>query len=210
VGSMRIRKFRIRPRSRRMIYFAALVLGIASNGASADMLLVTSGDIRVTCPMTVGGSFVARTTAVEGSLSSSVSRPTKLAGQISVDLSTLDTGISLRDQHLRSEYLEVGKGDGFEKAVVSDIDLGGIDWEGFRGETAFTGTFWLHGTRGSIAGEAKVEQRQGAIQVEATFPISLAAYGIAEPRYMGVGVKDRVEAKVTLVLEPSSPPGADR
>lgn len=206
----RIRRFAIGPWLRRTAIPVGSVVAIAATAWGADPLLVASGDVRVSCPLTVGGSFEARTTAVEGTLSPSSTRPTRFTGEVSVDLRTLDTGINLRNDHLRGEYLEVDKGDGFEKAVVSEIDLGDIDWGSFHGKTGFTGMFRLHGTRAPIAGEAKIERRDGAIQVEATFPVSLTDYGIAEPRYLGVGVKDRVQAKVSLVLRPSSRPGGDR
>ena len=76
------------------------------------------------CPLTVGGSFEAKTAqplgaAARGSRESVEARPASIA----VDLATLDSGISLRNTHMRDNYLEVGKGEGFERAVLSDIVL---------------------------------------------------------------------------------------
>ena len=44
------------------------------------------------------------------------------------------------------------------------------------------------------------------MRVEAAFPVTLADYGIAKPRYLGVGVKDEVEVKVSLVAVPAAAP----
>ena len=82
---------------------------------------ITTGDIRVTCPLTVGGSFEAKSSALTGKLAVDPAAKA-LAGELSVDLSTIDTGISLRNQHMRDTYLEVAKGSGFDKAVLSNIE----------------------------------------------------------------------------------------
>ena len=44
-----------------------------------------------------------------------------------MDLRTLDTGIGLRNRHLRENYLEVDKAPGFETATLSEIHLDGLD-----------------------------------------------------------------------------------
>ena len=66
-----------------------------------------AGDVRVICPMTIGGSFDAKTTALSGAVTASGSGSAALDGSLAVDLRTLDTGISLRNEHLRENYLEV-------------------------------------------------------------------------------------------------------
>ncbi|HEY4997918.1 MAG TPA: YceI family protein, partial [Usitatibacter sp.] len=81
------------------------------------------GDVRVTVPLKPGGAFEATSTAVAGTLALDVAKPVHLAGEVSLDLSTIDTGIALRNQHLRENYLEVAKGAGYDKAVLSDIHL---------------------------------------------------------------------------------------
>src|SRR5579862_2211199 len=53
---------------------------------------LSQGDVRVMCPMTIGGSFDAKTSAISGSLTSNGAH---IDGMLAVDLKTLDTGISL-------------------------------------------------------------------------------------------------------------------
>ncbi len=166
---------------------------------------VVRGDVRVVCPLTVGGSFEAKTGAMRGTVTPGAPG-TALAGDLSVDLGTLDTGIGLRNDHLRREYLEVGRGEGFDRAVLSEIRLGDADPRGFQGKTPFTGTFLLHGTKKPIAGQATVRREGRTVRVEASFPVTVSDFGIAKPQYLGVGVKDQVSVVVSLVAEP----GEDR
>jgi hypothetical protein len=133
-----------------------------------------------------------------------------LGGDLSVDLRTLDTGISLRNEHLRNKYLEVGRGEGFDRAVLSEIRLGDAEPGSLAGRTAFTGSFLLHGTAKPIAGQATVRREGRSVGVEASFTVTIAAFGIEEPRYLGVGVRDQVTVKVSLVAEPGEATEAAR
>jgi polyisoprenoid-binding protein YceI len=167
----------------------------------------TDADVRVACPLTVGGSFDARTNTIAGTLTPSSSRV--LAGELTVDLTTLDTGISLRNTHMRDNYLEVGKGEGYAQAVLSDIALAEGDPATFEGKTHFTGTLRLHGQRKPIEGEARLQRRGSAVAVEATFPVVLQDFGIAKPRYLGVGVRDQVEVRVRFTAAPDGTAGSN-
>ena len=65
-----------------------------------------------------------------------------------------------------------------------------------RHETTFSGTLTLHGVRRVIEGEADLRRRDGRMRVEAAFLLSLDAFGIPPPRYLGIGVRDAVEVTV--------------
>lgn len=161
------------------------------------------GDVRVVCPLTVGGSFEATTAAVSGTLALASSHPVVLSGELVVDLKTLDSGIGLRNDHLRNEYLEVGKGGGFDRATLADIHLGDVDPDGFQGRTSFSGTFQVHGAERHVTGQAQIHREGSEVRVEATFPVTLPDYGIPKPRYLGVGVRDTVRVQVSLVAVPA-------
>jgi polyisoprenoid-binding protein YceI len=164
---------------------------------------VTTGEVRVTCPLTVGGSFEAKTTALAGSLSVD-SSSTTLAGELSVDLAKLDTGISLRNEHMRNNYLEVGKGAGFDKAVVSSVDVGSLAGGVTDGARPFSAQLRLHGVVQPIKGRATLSRRGGGVRVDAYFPVRLSDYGIPDPRYLGVGVGQEVHVRVTFLANPAS------
>ena len=83
---------------------------------------VSQGQVGVVCPLTVGGRFEARTTSVTGTVTlTEGSRDVN--GTFVVDLRTLDTGIRLRNDHLRDNYLEVARGPGYDTAVLDAIVL---------------------------------------------------------------------------------------
>lgn len=43
----------------------------------------------------------------------------------------------------------------------------------------------------------------------ASFPVRIDDYGIAPPRYLGVGVRNEVQVKVSLVAAPAPLPEAE-
>ena len=159
---------------------------------------VAQGDVRVICPMTIGGSFDAKTTALSGSVTAGASGSQAFDGSLVVDLRTLDTGIGLRNEHLRENYLEVGKGPGFDAATLSEIDLDKFNPDAPEGKGSFTGLLTVHGVTRSVTGAVDVRQAGASLRVKASFPVDLTAYSIRTPRYLGIGVKDIVQVEVAF------------
>src|ERR1700738_4820518 len=100
-------------RSALVVTFVVLAAGAASRAHATDTYKITGGDVAVVCPLTVGGSFEAKTKNLSGDLAPASGQPGAVAGTLKVDLQTLETGIRLRDHHLKNSYLEVGKGPDF-------------------------------------------------------------------------------------------------
>jgi len=191
----------ISPLRKTILGLTALIVWLASSGIGSAQPLVwtaTSGEVRVTCPLTIGGSFEARTTALTGSVSAGAGSAS-LDGELSVDLKTLDTGIGLRNRHMLDNYLEVQKGGDFEVAAVSQIDLGTLQSGIADGTRPFTARLHLHGTTQAVSGTAKLITHGSSVRVEASFPIRISDYGIAEPRHLGVGVKNEIAVHVVFL-----------
>ncbi len=187
----------------KFVRFAGIIVLVCLCGApaaaGAQSWNVPSGDVQVRCRMTVGGSFNAVTSSLSGTLQPGSPDGGDYAGGLRVDLATFDTGIDLRDSHLRDNYLEVARGPEFQQAVLSSIVLDDpLPDGGGRHETAFSATLSLHGVQSTIAGEAELTRRDGRIEVRATFPVSLEEFDIPPPRYLGVGVRDTVEITVSF------------
>jgi hypothetical protein len=171
---------------------------------------VASGEVTVVCPLTVGGSFEATSSALAGRLTPDSTQPGRLQGELTVDLATLDTGIGLRNSHMRDNYLEVGRGEGFSRAVLKNIVVGG-DVATLSGRTSFTATLLVHGVERPVRGDARLSRDAGGVRVEASFPVVLAEHEIAKPRYLGVGVRDQVQVRVRFeAAEGSAGMGSDR
>ena len=179
-------------------------LGLVAGGspAEASSWRIDTGDVRILVPLKPGGAFEAKTSALSGALTPGSSRPLEVAGEIELDLTTIETGISLRDRHLRENYLEVSRGQGFDKAVLSKIVLSEGDGAGFRGKTDFSASLLLHGVTGPVAGKGEILDAASGVKVEAEFVLTLTDFGIEPPQYMGVGVSDRLVVKVSFGARP--------
>ena len=186
------------PLVRDVVRWALVALALSSPAeAQETSWRLVSGEVRVVCPLTVGGSFDATTTVLKGVVTADASG--RLGGALEVDLTTLDTGIELRDTHLRDTYLEVDRGQNFARAVLSAIVLDDADPRTFEGETAFSATLRLHGVERSVSGVAELARTPNGIGVVAHFPVSLPDHDIQAPRYLGVGVSDQVQAEVRFM-----------
>ena len=176
--------------------------------AGAETWNVAGGEVRIRCRMTVGGSFDAVTPSLSGTLRREGPGTGAYRGELRVDLATMDTGIELRNGHLRDSYLELDRGPDFLHAVLSGIavDEPPPDRPG-RHETRFSGALSLHGVRRPIEGEAELRRRNGRIQVEARFSLSLDEFDIPPPRYLGIGVRDvvRITVRFDAARDETSP-----
>lgn len=178
-----------------------LIVGAATDRgptrAQSSEWTVRSGTVRVVCSLTVGGSFEAKSTAIAGSFNP-ISSTKVWSGEFVVDLNTLDTGIGLRNEHLRGRYLETGRGEGYARALLTEVTLSGIDPDTLTGRGSFTGSLRLHGRTRPVGGQVEVRQTGPSLRVRAAFPVALSQFDIATPRYLGVGVRDEVVVHVTI------------
>ena len=172
----------------------------AGSQQAASSFTVRGGDVRVLCPLTIGGSFEAKTRMLNGTIRPGAAAPDPWTGELAVELSSLDTGIELRNQHLREKYLEVGKGPDYSNAVLKDLHVEGIDPSTPNGKGTFSGTLRLHGTERQVKGNIEVRRSGSGLRARASFPVMLEEFAIAKPRYLGVGVADQVTVRVTFDL----------
>src|SRR5262249_60249324 len=102
--------------------------------------------------LTVGGSFEARTNAVVGDLAvADVSGA--VSGAVQVDLSSLQTGIGLRDRHMKEKYLEIPRNDTFSTARLEEIRIERAE----EGSMPFHGRLTRHGEQRMVSGMADRE-----------------------------------------------------
>ncbi len=183
----------------RRIAFVFIACGLAIGSyaagpiATGDTYRISTAGVTVICPLTVGGSFEARTSALTGDLILADASG-RVDGAIQVDLAKLETGIGLRDEHMKDKYLEIRRSETFATARIEDIRIERAE----EGSVPFQGKLTVHGEQHEISGTADLQrqQRDGALRVRTRFPISIAAFGIQPPRYLGVGVRDQVQVQV--------------
>lgn len=178
------------------IGFVSVVL-ICAVVHAEETYRITTGQLTVTLPMTIGGSFEAKTTGLSGTVTPALGG--SINGTLALELSKFETGISLRDRHLRNNYLEVQRGPDFAVAKLENIRV-----DRLPGKTNFRGTLLLHGVRREVTGTADVQPNGRGYRLEATFPLRISDFQIPEPAYLGVGVKDDISIHVALGAEPAA------
>jgi polyisoprenoid-binding protein YceI len=184
-----------------------MLFASSSVAAEAPSWRIERGDVHILVPLKPGGAFGATTPSLSGTLALDKAKPARLTGEISVELATIDTGISLRNQHLREKYLEVAKGKGFDRAVLSEVHLTNADGEAFEGRTPFTGLLLLHGVQHPVEGTAEIRRDGLGRRVRAEFPLVLTDFGITPPEYLGVGVGSRLLVRAQFTAMPAREPG---
>src|SRR5262245_33307460 len=123
-------------------------------------------------------------------------------GSLAVDLTSLQTGIGLRDRHLKEQYLQV---DRYPQArlTLTRLDVGNVpEGPAFGAATVpFEGTLLLHGVEKPVSGQARVSRKDARITASAEFSIKLKDFGIDVPKYMGITVGEKVDVKTSFAAD---------
>ncbi len=125
-----------------------------------------------------------------------------VSGRAELALETFETGIALRDRHMRETYLETTR---YPRAVLELVELRlpgrpqAADYS-VKGQ-AFEARLTLHGVTRALRGTAHIGRRAAGVAVEAEFDLSLREFGIAVPSYLGLTVADRVRVKVRFAAD---------
>lgn len=156
-------------------------------------------------------SFAGRTRSVTGSISFDPTRLETLEIRVTVDMATLDTGIGLRNGHMRDNHLHT---DEFPSGTFT----GGAIVEGggpalAPGEPVsleIEGELQLHGVTRKIRIPLELKLVAGGdLTVQSSFPVTLSDYDIPRPGFlvMKLGETQRVEVRLLAKAEePASKP----
>ncbi len=117
---------------------------------------------------------------------------------ISVPLANLDTGISLRNKHMREKYLQVGQ---FPKAdlVIGRASLK-LPEEGAEVTATAPAELSLHGQKHPVTIRYTAKRSQGVYAVTGATQLNIQEYGINVPSYLGVTVKPDISIAVQFSL----------
>lgn len=119
------------------------------------------------------------------------------AAEFKMKLDKIETGIPLRNKHLRENYLHTDK---FPDAIVSIKKIDGLDQQlGSKGSKMdnYYPEFTIHGVTKTIAG---AQYKITGKKVEAKFQLELMEFGIERPAFMGIKVVDAVAINVEFDL----------
>ena len=115
-----------------------------------------------------------------------------------VKLTTLETGIGLRDDHMRNKYIDVAK---YPDATLT-LPTASVKLEdGKTNEGEASGTFGVHGKTKNIPFKYKASCKVGVCDIEGNADINLKDYDINVPSYLGVTVKPDIKVKATFQMK---------
>lgn len=118
----------------------------------------------------------------------------KSSGILRVQMKSFETGISLRDKHMKEKYLEVEKFETAELKVES-LQLP-PDFKSAAKKTSFPfqGSLNLHGVTQPVQGTVELlRDETGQFRFQASFALQLSQFGINVPSFAGVTVADEVQ-----------------
>lgn len=116
-----------------------------------------------------------------------------------VPLDSISTGIDLRDDHMKKNFLETGK---FPNATIT-LPKGAIAWPAeLKQEVKGTmkADFTAHGVTAPVEVTYAVKKSKTGWRVQASFPFDISQHGLTVPDYLGVTVDPKMKTQVTFDL----------
>lgn len=118
----------------------------------------------------------------------------------SVDLASIDTGIALRNEHMRDNFLETGK---YPKAIFKVSKIQSTTKPplklGQKVVLKATGSFTVHGKTVTKTIPVTVTNRGDKIRIQATFPVALEAHAIKRPEIVFQKLADTVFVTIDVM-----------
>jgi len=188
-----------------MTRLAILILCAASICLAEDTFTITRGADENLVTFTSDApleEIVGKTSAVTGYVTLANGNA---AGEVHVDLASLDTGMSLRNKHMRENHLETER---FPEAVFTlatiSIPQGALS-PGARTAVDVTGTMTLHGVNKSISPPTfmTLSATGDELAIESDFSVLLQDYSITRPEFLVMKVADEQRIHVKLVAHRS-------
>lgn len=157
------------------------------------------------------------TSRIDGNIDVDLADAATAAGQFEVDLSTVKTGIDMRDQHMRERFVHT---DSFPKAT---FQLKKVTKTGARSlpdsqpvDIEAEGEMTIHGVTkpvmvvGTVTYMKESEETQARlpgdlIHVDVSFPILLSDFNIERPKMLFMKLNDRVNIAVDVFASTKQP-----
>jgi polyisoprenoid-binding protein YceI len=166
-----------------------LAVAILAAPAAAPPLQVSRGEVLFVAHASLGMRIEGKTVDL-----AAVSGPD--AVEFRVQLATLETGIALRDRHMRDDYLQV---QNYPVALLR-ILRERLPSPAAPASGTCQGELTLHGRTHPVNVVFQVKRAAG-YEVSATMHLDLRDYDIPSPRYLGVSVKPDVDVSVDFHLD---------
>lgn len=143
-------------------------------------------------------AFDGRTSDVTGTIVADPAAPSSASVQVTIDLASLQTGVSLRDKEMRDLYLETAK---FPAASFRSLSVNAPPavLPNQPAEISVTGDFAMHGVTRKMTIPVRVVLIPGGrLHVTSRFKIKLTDFAIKVPHNVLVTVDDSVPVRLDL------------
>ncbi len=142
-------------------------------------------DVQIYVTLSPAGDFVAKTSDIKGSAVLNPADGSYAADNVVIDVKSLKTGLSLRDNHMLNKYLEVSK---FPQIVLKKAK--GANNKG-------VGILAIKGKEVKVSGTYKASEKT----IIAEFKMNLKDAGIVDVSYKGVGVEDEIKIVAEIPIQ---------
>lgn len=146
--------------------------------------------------------FDGKTARVSGTIVADPAAVAQSSVELSVDLSSLDTGVDLRNRHMREKYLHTAR---FPNATFKSASVAGPATIGVSqpADLTITGDFALHGVTKRLTIPVRVVLlADGRIHVTSRFNVKMPDFGISVPKNVLVTVDDEVQVRLDVFAKP--------
>lgn len=149
--------------------------------------------------------FTGSSTAISGEIKVDPAKPIEGKGEIKLEVASLKTGLSLRDEHLHGEgWLDAPK---FPQAKFAITKITGVSAlkPNEAAEAQVVGKFTLHGVTTDATSTAKVRlipaegAKPASLRVLATFKVKLEDHKVSVPSVVALKVAPEVLVNVDIV-----------
>lgn len=168
-----------------------------SLGALANTYKASEGQISFTAIGKPGFLKIKGESKKQGPQGSLLLENGMAKGDFTFEMQNLETGIAMRDEHMKEKYLEVKK---FPQSKLEINTLPVSDEELKKDfEKPFSGSLQLHGVKKDVNGNIRWSAKEQKAQ--ASFEIAVSDFAIEIPKYLGVTVSDKVQIEVQTILK---------
>jgi polyisoprenoid-binding protein YceI len=194
----------------RVIPITCLILTVFAVSARAELYEINPGEegnlvvFESKAPME---SFKGKTKQVSGTIEANLSQlADSLNFRIEVDMASLDTGIGLRNQHMRDNHLET---DTYPVAVFSGGLVKSTTTAALSPGTSATvriaGEMSLHGVTRPLDVDIVLNLREdGVLNIASDFKLNLSDYDIKRPKFLVLKLADEQKIHVEFAARPAA------
>ena len=179
------------------LYGIILILFVFISEAQSQTLIVKSGEINSIefLASSTLSNFEGKTSAVEGFIALDTTLYKNSRINLSVYLDSIDTGIGLRNKHMKEKYLETDK---FPVANYNGTIINVKHLSYSESDIETKGILKIHGNEKEYKISGKLFNYGKLYRVDAGFNVSLKDFNIEQPTFLFISVDDNIILKCVI------------